>query len=139
MSTLEETRMLTGILLIAAVGAFDPHVTQENIHTTICVPGYAASVRPSRQWSAAFKTRLLKQAGIPQSERSKYEMDHIIPLEVGGCPTCRENVTLQPWDGPDGAKVKDKVENHVHHLVCSGKMTLEKGQACFVGDWRMCR
>lgn len=131
--------MLIGTLLFAAIGAFDSHVTQENIHTTICVPGYSASVRPSRQWSAAAKTRLLKQAGIPKAQRGHFQLDHVVPLEVGGCPACPENLMLQPLNGLYGAKEKDKIENRMHREVCSGKRTLETAQACFIEDWRTCR
>ncbi|MER5175479.1 MAG: hypothetical protein ABJB76_09115 [Candidatus Nitrosocosmicus sp.] len=32
-------------------GATNPNVTQKNIHQTICVPGYSASIRPDPSYT----------------------------------------------------------------------------------------
>jgi hypothetical protein len=119
-------------------GAVDPAVTQANIRSTICTPGYTARVRPSSAWARTHKRRLMQQAGLPWETRWQYELDHQIPLATGGCPTCAANLTLQRWDGPDGAKAKDVVEARMHRAVCQGRLLLAVAQQCFREGWQTC-
>jgi len=125
-------------------GAVDPMVTQENIHETICAPGWSKEVRPSRNWSSPIKQRLLRQQH-PDADSRAFELDHRVPIEDGGCPNCVTNLWLQPWRDPHhhvcqfdvlpDAACKDRLENYVHRQICSGKMTLDQGRAVFLGDW----
>jgi hypothetical protein len=55
-------------------------------------------------------------------------LDHIIPIEVGGCAACAENLQLQD---KAQAKAKDRLENSTRRAICSGRMTLKDGQAVF--------
>jgi hypothetical protein len=64
-----------------------------------------------------------------------YELDHVVPLEVGGNPTNRANLVLQLW--PE-ARLKDATENRVHREVCAHQITLAAGRRCFVTGWRKC-
>lgn len=62
-----------------------------------------------------------------------FELDHVVSLELGGS-NAFEN--LQPQDEKD-SRAKDKVENKLHRLVCSGKMKLEAARQVLVsGGWR---
>jgi len=104
-------------------GMVDTHVTQATIHATICQRGYTATVRPPRQVTDAVKRRLVNRLpGSPQD----YELDHLIPLGLGGHPTSANNLWLQNW--PEAA-VKDREELRLHREVCAGHMTLEGGAA----------
>src|SRR6476620_1144150 len=103
-------------------GAVDPHVTQATIHDTICQRGYTARVRPPRKVTDAIKRRLAN--GLPGSPRD-YELDHLIPIGLGGDPRSPNNLWLQTW--PDAA-VKDRDELRLHRAVCAGRMTLEQAQ-----------
>jgi hypothetical protein len=118
-------------------GAVDPAVTQGNIHQTICVKGYTAKVRPPLSYTAPIKRSEWMAAGHP-GKISDYELDHIVPLEVGGAPRNQANLALQAWAGPQGAHAKDLVENRVHDKVCAGTVTLAAGQRCFLVDWTHC-
>ncbi len=109
-------------------GAIDPSVTQGNIQKTICVSGYTKRVRPPTSYTNPIKIQLLAMAGIDASHASEYELDHIIPLAVGGAPRAVENLQLQPWEGTDGAKRKDRIEFKLQCLVCSGQVTLTAAQ-----------
>jgi hypothetical protein len=64
-----------------------------------------------------------------------YEEDHLIPLTVGGNPRDPKNLWPEPWNGPYGAHVKDKLENKLHSLVCDGMLTLEEAQKAIATDW----
>ena len=47
----------------------------------ICKSGYTKTVRNVTE---ATKKKVFKEYGIPYSQRSNYEVDHIISLELGG-------------------------------------------------------
>ena len=110
-------------------GAVDPHVTQATIHDTICQRGYTATVRPPRKVTDAIKRWLINgHSGSPQI----YELDHLIPLGLGGHPTSPQNLWLQNW--PEAA-MKDRDELRLHREVCAGQMTLEQAQSDMLATW----
>jgi hypothetical protein len=103
------------------VGWLNPNVTQANVAQTICVSGWTATVRPPTSYTEPIKLALLPAA----HSASEYELDHIIPLELGGSPTDLRNLQLEPWTE---AHAKDGEENRLHDAVCSGAMTLTAAQ-----------
>jgi hypothetical protein len=119
-----------------AVGAVDPRVTQSNIYQTICVPGYARTVRPSYHYTSNLKHRQIAANRYPGGMRA-YEEDHLVPLELGGDPTALANLWPEPWNPSDGwgAERKDELENKLHQLVCSGHVSLASAQHAFKSDW----
>ena len=109
--------------------AVDPNVTQRTIRDTICQRGYTAKVRPPRRLTDAIKRRLAER--LPDSPQD-YELDHLIPLGLGGHPTSPENLWLQSW--PEAA-IKDRDELRLHREVCAGRMTLEQAQHDMLKTW----
>lgn len=128
--------------LISAYGASVPErtkdnsVSPENIQSTICVPGYTKTVRPPVSYTNKVKHRLMRKAGIESERISEYELDHIIPLALGGAPRNPENLQLQHWDGEDGAHRKDRIEVKLQCLVCSGQVMLADAQQEIYTDWQ---
>jgi hypothetical protein len=120
---------------VCTPGITNPEVTQENIFQTICVPGWTRTIRPPTSYTIALKLRQMVEYGIQDLPPSAVEEDHLIPLAVGGHPTDPRNLWPEPWDGPDGAHAKDRVENALHRLVCSGQMSLEEAQRRIRTDW----
>jgi hypothetical protein len=108
-------------------------VTQENIARTICVPGYTATVRPSVGYTNGIKMHLLREAHIDVANAEQFELDHVVPLCLGGHPRQTLNLRLQPW--PE-AKIKDKLEAHLCCLVCSGQVPLKEAQGAIWRDWK---
>lgn len=135
-------RASAAALALCASGAFaqvpNPAVTQENIDQTICVPGWAKSIRPPGHYTYAVKRRLMAEQGIPLERIASFELDHVLSLGIGGHPTDPGNLRLQPWEGPDGARAKDRVETALHRAVCAGRVTLLDAQACMGADWHVC-
>lgn len=123
---------------VALAQAMNPDVTQANIGSTICVSGWTATIRPPVSYTNGVKHNLMQRAGIPWERRAEYELDHLVPLQLGGHPRDRHNLVLQPWEGPEGARAKDVVETRTKRLVCAGKLSLEKARACMASDWRTC-
>jgi hypothetical protein len=110
-------------------GEVDTHVTQATIPSTICQPGYTTKVRPSRKVTDAIKRRLVN--GLPGSPQA-YELDHLIPIGLGGHPTSPKNLWLQTWPA---AAMKDRDDLRLHREVCAGLMTLEQAQHEIVATW----
>jgi len=115
-------------------GAIDPRVTQSNIRNTICRRGYTSTVRPPFEYTNAMKHRLMRIYGVTGSIHD-YELDHLIPLELGGCPNCEANLWPEPRNVFPSASEKDEVESYLHDQVCSGGMPLAEAQQQIAADW----
>lgn len=123
----------------------NPAVTPETIHQTICVSGWTATVRPPVSFTNRIKRQQMVAAGIDWSHARELELDHHLPIEVGGAPADPANLWLQtwtptsPWPGIEaGAHLKDAVETLAKRLVCAGQIELRDAQACLWADWRAC-
>ena len=119
---------------------------------TICRSGWTATVRPSRQESDQLKRQIFRRYGIAptRDNLARYELDHRVPLEVGGAPRDPANLWPEPWEqdsqhpqGPaqsgTGAQSKDRIEDRVKASICGGRLTLQEGQQVFLGDWSQFR
>ena len=112
-------------------GMTNPHVTQQNTRSTICRRGWDASVRPSsgEAWE-------LKRSLLHGRRASDYELDHIIPIGLGGAALDRRNLQLQRWSGACNAHMKDELERQLSVRVCAGDATLTGAQREIGTDWR---
>ncbi len=63
------------------------------------------------------------------------EIDHIISLELGGSNDIANLFPERASPAP-GYKIKDKLENKLHDLVCSGQMTLSSARVGIATDWQ---
>jgi hypothetical protein len=115
-------------------GATDSRVSQGNIDKTICVPGYARAVRPPYSFTGSLKRRMM-QAEHPGERYSGYELDHLVPLSLGGAPADERNLWLEPWTGPMNAGDKDALEYVLWRLVCSHELLLRTAQHEIAGNW----
>jgi hypothetical protein len=122
--------------LLVPAEALNADVTQGTIQETICVPGYTASVRPSTSFTNGVKTRLLREQGLPASAAPEYELDHRVPLALGGHPRSLKNLVLQRWAGEDGAKKKDRLERKLQQLVYAYAVQLEVARRAIFFDWQ---
>jgi hypothetical protein len=116
----------------------NPDVTEDTINQSICVPGYTKTVRPSKTYTNGIKAKLLRENGLDESQMSRYELDHIVPLGLGGHPRKLANLALQPWDGEHGAIRKDLLERRLQVLVCRGELQLTEAQVCIADGWEVC-
>jgi hypothetical protein len=111
----------------------NPAVTQETIVTTICAPGWSKTVRPSARYTARIKIKLIRELEIPEEMLVDFELDHRIPLALGGAPSDERNLELQPWDE---AGEKDRIETCLSRAVCAGTITLDEARQRIWQDWR---
>ena len=116
-------------------GEVNPNVTQDNIHSTICVPHWTKTIRPPTSYTNPLKTKLMDSYGLDASDRQNYELDHLIALEDGGNPTSVNNLWPEPYNIQENAHVKDAFENYLNTQVCSGAMSLSDAQHALSEDW----
>jgi hypothetical protein len=125
--------LCAGQSLAAELPPLNPDVTQATIAATICQSGWTRTIRPYVSTMQAIKAGMLAQIGEPMERRNRYELDHLIPLALGGHPIDRRNLALQPIDE---ARQKDAIETCLSSLVCRGKLDLEDAQSAIWEDWR---
>ena len=118
---------------LCTAGAVDPRVSQGNIANTICTGGYTATVRPPASVTEPIKRARMAAYGIT-APLAEYELDHLIPLQLGGSSTVA-NLWPEPRDGPRGAQRKDDLESSLRGQVCSGMVPLAVAQLAIASDW----
>jgi hypothetical protein len=95
----------------------------------ICTPGYSASVRNVPE---SVKEDVYSEYGIESHTPGSYEVDHLIPLELGG-----NNAVANLWpEVRPGYQEKDRIENRLHDAVCSRSVSLHSAQLQIAHDWR---
>ena len=92
----------------------------------VCALGYAKSVR---HVAGKVKARVYSAYGI--ADYDGYAIDHLIAVELGGSNRI-PNFWPQRFEDADK---KDKLENHLHALVCGGAMPLAEAQSLLASDW----
>lgn len=81
--------------------------------------------------STSTRKKVFAEYGISYRRHAAYEVDHLIPLELGG-----NNSLANLW--PEKGKrpnAKDGLENKLHDLVCQHKMSTRKAQRVIARNW----
>lgn len=126
-------------------GAVDPHAVADltgkkhiagGIERNLCAADFRTGpIRKTIRNFAGLKKRACAEYGLAHCDGT-VEGDHLISIEIGGCPDCLANVWPQPMDE---ARIKDhQVEDQLPKLVCAGKITLAAAQQCMAHDWVAC-
>jgi hypothetical protein len=114
-------------------GRTNPAVTQATVHSTICVSGYTATIRPP--WSVTSKVKA-EMAAEQHVSVADVILDHVVPLEGGGAPgslTDHRNFMLQPRAQ---SYVKDRLEDEMRDDICSGRVPLHTAQVAMADGWQ---
>ena len=118
-------------------GVTDGRVNQGTIGQTICRRGWTRSVRPPEAYTEGMKRGDILAHGYPDRSLQNYQLDHLIPLELGGDPTDPGNLWAEPLHPADGwgAGLKDELEHKLNYLVCTGRLPLTAAQHDIATDW----
>lgn len=98
----------------------------------ICTPGYTRTVRNVPQ---ALKHQVYLSYGITNHKPGEYEIDHLISLELGSSNSARNLWPESYITKPLNAHVKDRLENQLHTLICSGAISVQTAQQTIARDW----
>jgi hypothetical protein len=82
----------------------------------------------------SLKDKVYARYGITTHTAATYEVDHLIPLELGGSNSIK-NLFPEAASPRPGFHEKDKLENRLHSLVCGGKMKLRTAQRQIAKNW----
>jgi hypothetical protein len=95
----------------------------------IC-PIVSAALEAGRP-STAVKDKVYAEYGIPPGQRYRYRIDHLVPLELDG-----KNSIHNLWPQlVRASRVKDRLENTLHMMVCAGQITLASAQRAIRTNW----
>ena len=108
-----------------------PGETIDVTRDTLCGDGRAAL---DDDVSIKMKSRVFDIYGIKPDTPGSYNVDHLIPADLGGATTIK-NLWPQPLAGDWGYVQKNKLERRLRRMVCSGELDLKKAQEEIAGDW----
>jgi hypothetical protein len=107
-----------------------PGATLDVTTKDICVTGYTKKVR---NVPALVKRQVYQEYGAV-NRPGAYEVDHLIPLELGGSNSIK-NLWPESYSIEWNARIKDELENRLHVLVCKGTITLTEAQKAITTNW----
>jgi hypothetical protein len=133
--------VILAVLAILILGPVAPTATPGVVDPTV-TPAAVCSTRwgtDARHVSEAMKQAVARRYGVrypairaghrltaaERAQRAKWEIDHLIPRELGGADDV-DNLWPQPIAD---AHVKDRRENALHRAVCGGAVSLEAARA----------
>jgi hypothetical protein len=110
--------------------------TNATLAATVCHPGWTTTVRPPTSETDRTKTAAMKAYGESASLRPTVEMDHLIPLELGGANDVSNlwpEISDEPGQGFRNSK--DKVENDLKAAVCAHRIAIADAQNAIATNW----
>ena len=108
-------------------GAALPGVTAAQV----CRSGWASA---HRNVSLSEKDAVYAEYGIASHAAYSYEIDHLVPLELGGANS-EANLWPEPYHAAGGATAKDGLEDYLHARVCAGQLSLARAQHEIAANW----
>jgi len=110
-----------------------PGAVVEVDQPTLCQVGYAASVR---HYDRDVRNRVFESYGLVDVDRREYELDHLVPISLGGAADDLRNLWPESRrTEPYNAEVKDTLEDVLHREVCAGIVPLKEAQDAIRKDW----
>jgi hypothetical protein len=119
--------VILALLAILILGPFKPDpaltpgVARPLTRAQICGTKWG---RDRRAVTTTMRHDVFARYRIPYEKHALYELDHLIPRELGGADD-EANLWPEPWAD---AHQKDKQENALHVAVCRGTVSLEAAQ-----------
>ena len=99
---------------------------------SICRPGYARRERPPLSYTEPIKRADMIAYGHQDQRLSRFVLDHLVPLELGGSGYSRGNMWIQ---SVAQGHAKDEVENYLASEACARRIGLRSAQDAIAHDW----
>jgi hypothetical protein len=111
-------------------GAFYSRLTR----AVICSAGFRTGA--VRNVPQAEKYGVEREYSLPAASYGRrLEIDHIVPLELGGSNAIA-NLYPERANAHPGFHVKDRLEDKLHQLVCARRMGLAAARAAIARNWQ---
>jgi hypothetical protein len=139
-------KALSALLIAAAMGAASVYVLADDMPArpdktltpgavadtdvgAVCAPGYSKAHRTPLSAPGEYEryVRVMNAYGVPRASWRSYQMDHLIPLCLGGADV-EANMWPEKWSQ---ARDKDAQEVKVCRQVCAGERDLGEAQRWF--------
>ena len=102
----------------------DPTLTPGAVRTTNAAQICSTDTRELRHWSRERDDRIMREYGLEPGPHPDFEVDHLIPLCLGGADDDR-NLWPEPRRSIEpvwNAERKDELEARMCSLVCAGQI-----------------
>jgi hypothetical protein len=115
----------------------DPVLTPGSVRTSDVREICSTPASRVRHWSRERDDRILEEYGLQPGPHPDFEIDHSIPLCLGGSDT-DSNLWPQPRlsiEATWNAERKDELEARMCSLVCAGQLDVHEAQRTIADDW----
>jgi hypothetical protein len=115
----------------------DPTLTPGAVRTVDVGAICSTGTRELRHWSRERDDRIMAEYGLPPGPHPDYEVDHLIPLGLGGADDDK-NLWAEPRRSIEpvwNAERKDELEHRLRELVCARKLDVRAAQQAIRDDW----
>jgi hypothetical protein len=115
----------------------DPSLTPGAVRTTDVVDICSTPTSNLRHWSRDRDNWILAEYGLPPGAHPQFEIDHLIPLCLGGADT-DSNLWPEPRRSIEKewpAELKDDLEHRLCEMVCAGELDVGQAQQEIAADW----
>ena len=129
------------LLMVGAASAQtavpDPTLTPGAVRTTDAADVCSHGTNQLRHMSRERSDAIMADHGLPGGRHPDYEIDHLIPLGIGGADSDANlwpepRVSIEPeWN----AERKDQLEAKLRALVCAGRLDIVVAQKAVADDW----
>jgi hypothetical protein len=114
--------VLLALVIQSVPSSLTPGVVRDLTIDEVCATRWGLD---RRHVTVKMRKEVFARYNLDWDTRHLYEVDHLIPRELGGADDV-DNLWPELWDD---AHVKDKAENQLHRAVCSGILPLADAQS----------
>jgi hypothetical protein len=133
--------LITFVVLAVVVDQAHAEVPSSAVRTSVVGNICTTKTGTVRAVSEATKNLVYYRDGTPRGNHTGRcsgvrgcEVDHRVSLELGGSNDI-SNLMIQPYVGSCNAADKDKLENRLHKLLCTDKITVAGAQELIYNYW----
>ena len=115
----------------------DPTITPDAIRTVDSADIRSHGTHELRHWDRARDDRIMAEYGLPAGPHPDFEIDHLIPLGIGGADD-QANLWPEPRRSIEptwNAERKDRLEWKLREMICAGELDVRGAQRAIADDW----